>query len=216
MRHFIRGIALAASASCLPLAPMAAANGQVLTGTVRLACEAILCLSSGVRPGECAPALAHYFGISFKRWSDTIAARRDFLSMCPVVSSPGMPELINAIASGAGRCDAQMLNQRLRQTAYKWKEIQLGGDAGGTREVHEIEAIRDEKPLYCLVYENNQYTADLSSKYVGDPFHGGHWAEAKDYGAALANWQATHGNAADDGYSYSWTHPWNDNSYGGN
>ena len=30
---------------------------DLLTGTPKLACEAILCLSSGTRPGECSPSL---------------------------------------------------------------------------------------------------------------------------------------------------------------
>ena len=37
-----------------------------LSGDTKLACEAILCLSSGTRPGECGPALSRYFGISKK------------------------------------------------------------------------------------------------------------------------------------------------------
>ncbi|WP_368044266.1 TrbM/KikA/MpfK family conjugal transfer protein [uncultured Bilophila sp.] len=38
-----------------------------LSGDTKLACEAILCLSSGTRPGECGPALSRYFGISKKK-----------------------------------------------------------------------------------------------------------------------------------------------------
>lgn len=33
-----------------------------LTGDTKLACEAILCLSSGTRPGECGPALSDTSG----------------------------------------------------------------------------------------------------------------------------------------------------------
>ncbi|EPJ4399891.1 TrbM/KikA/MpfK family conjugal transfer protein [Proteus mirabilis] len=39
------------------------AEPEVLTGDVRLSCEAILCLSSGTRPGECSPSLSRYFVI---------------------------------------------------------------------------------------------------------------------------------------------------------
>lgn len=42
------------------------AEPEVLTGDVRLSCEAILCLSSGTRPGECSPSLSRYFGIHKK------------------------------------------------------------------------------------------------------------------------------------------------------
>ncbi len=58
-------------------------SGQQLTGDPKLACEAILCLSSGTRPGECGPSLSRYFGISYKSWSDTVKGRRNFLNQCP-------------------------------------------------------------------------------------------------------------------------------------
>jgi TrbM len=50
------------------------------------ACEAVLCLSSGNRPDECAPSLSRYFSISFRKWSDTVRARQNFLNLCPIVS----------------------------------------------------------------------------------------------------------------------------------
>ena len=50
--------------------------GDVLEGDKRLACEAILCLSSGTRPSECAPSLSRYFGISMKKLSDTFVVPR--------------------------------------------------------------------------------------------------------------------------------------------
>ncbi len=54
------------------------ADVPVFTGDVKLACEAVLCLSSGTRPSECAPALSRYFGINKKFWSDTVNARKNF------------------------------------------------------------------------------------------------------------------------------------------
>lgn len=52
---------------CLLLPMQAlAADARELTGDTKLACEAILCLSSGTRPGECGPSLSRYFGISHK------------------------------------------------------------------------------------------------------------------------------------------------------
>ncbi|WP_269902395.1 TrbM/KikA/MpfK family conjugal transfer protein, partial [Campylobacter coli] len=36
---------------------------DILTGDTKLACEAILCLSSGTRPSECSSSLARYFSI---------------------------------------------------------------------------------------------------------------------------------------------------------
>ncbi|AVK81272.1 conjugal transfer protein TrbM [Campylobacter fetus subsp. testudinum] len=58
-------------------------NDEILTGDVKLACEALLCLSSPHRPQECAPALQKYFSIKFKKAWKTEQARKDFLKLCP-------------------------------------------------------------------------------------------------------------------------------------
>lgn len=66
-------------------APPAQAE-DVLTGDKKLACEALLCLSSPDRPSECSPALSHYFSIRKFKWKDTVKARRKFLNKCPNAS----------------------------------------------------------------------------------------------------------------------------------
>jgi hypothetical protein len=58
----LRAEALALACALTPAAHAADTTG-LLTGTPRLACEATLCLSSSLRPGECSPSLEHYFGI---------------------------------------------------------------------------------------------------------------------------------------------------------
>ena len=102
---------------CLLLPMQAlAADARELTGDTKLACEAILCLSSGTRPGECGPSLSRYFGISHKKWKDTVKARRNFLNQCPTVGEDSsMPTLVEAILNGAGRCTADLLNRQLRK-----------------------------------------------------------------------------------------------------
>ncbi len=96
--------------------PIRAWADQELTGDTKLACEAILCLSSGTRPGECGPSLSRYFGISHKKWKDTVKVRRNFLNQCPTVGEdPSMPTLVEAILDGAGRCTADLLNRQLRK-----------------------------------------------------------------------------------------------------
>ncbi|CAM5208213.1 hypothetical protein OURE66S_03577 [Oligella ureolytica] len=65
-----------------------AQSSDTLSGTTRLACEAILCLSSSLQPGQCKPSLNHYFDIRKYRkgsfsWGRTVDARRAFLDMCP-------------------------------------------------------------------------------------------------------------------------------------
>lgn len=64
---------------------------QLLSGDARLACEALLCLSSTTRPSACNPALRRYFSISLRRLSDTVRARKNFLNLCPVNNPTSLP-----------------------------------------------------------------------------------------------------------------------------
>lgn len=113
MKRVLRVAAVSVFLTGVPTAPKA----QELTGDVRLACEAILCLSSAVQPSACAASLARYFGISFRLMSDTIRGRINFLKLCPVVgavagggNSADMPALVEAIGNGAGFCTVDYLN----------------------------------------------------------------------------------------------------------
>lgn len=159
----------------------ASETGSILTGTTKLACDALLCLSGRKPPEECDPGLSHFFGIKRRKLSDTLNAREAFLGLCPVKDdAEGMRQLARALARGAGRCDAATLNQTLRRS------IGLGGDEGssGTR-------ISDEMPSYCAAYILNAYT-DLKGempRYVGKPDEDGFWADPKDYLAALARYE---------------------------
>ena len=133
---------------------------DVLTGLVKLSCEAILCLSTGSPPNECSPSLTHYFDIDFDDFSDTLDARINFLNLCPVSSqTPQMQSLVQAIAHGAGRCDAASLNATL--LSYTGGGI-IGGFGAG--------CISSTKPSYCSAYEGHEYT-DLGqgAHYVIDP-----------------------------------------------
>lgn len=189
---------LAASTSVL------AQQRQELTGDTKLACEAILCLSSGTRPGECGPSLSRYFGISYKRWSDTVKGRRNFLQLCPTASdtsSANMPAIVDNIANGAGRCDASYLNANNRQVVQKKVCPQNGWQTGGNAwwngnsgwtppddswtalddgsgcYVKNVVVISNAKPAICSAYANSQYTYLLGVRYVGDPTDGGHWVD---------------------------------------
>lgn len=63
-----------------------AANAMAdsLTGDAKDACEALLCLSSSDRPGECDPPIARYLSIVKRTAKKTAQARADFLKLCPV------------------------------------------------------------------------------------------------------------------------------------
>lgn len=157
-------------------------NEALFSGTTRLACEALLCLSSsaGGSIGACSPALSHYFGINKKKFSDTLSARLSFLQQCPVASqTPAMASLVEAISQGAGRCDASSLNYALQT---------LRVDRRG-REYIEV---GDSQPGYCSAYTQHAYT-DLSTttpKYVGKPEDGGYWVEPGRYESELVKYQA--------------------------
>lgn len=166
---------LAASAFTISV-PVSAQS--VLTGDTKLACEAVLCLASGTRPNECMPSLQRYFSISYRKFSDTIRGRVNFLNLCPAGNqTPQMQSLVSAIANGAGRCDAASLNTTM--------QVWGGGDSGYTY-------ISNQLPDYCSAYLGNQYSnmGGVTPKYVGTPERRGYWVAASDYDAALAAYNA--------------------------
>jgi hypothetical protein len=160
-----------AAALLIGLLAMQTADATELTGDVRLACEAILCLSSSVRPGECNPALSRYYGINKRRWSDTVSARLSFLNLCPTAGADrNMQTLVSAIASGAGRCGVNDLNMSLR-----WS---YGDDRA---------VISNVTPSYCSAWYGHSYT-DLHGivpVYVGEPDKGVFWTEPQNFEASL-------------------------------
>jgi len=191
-----------------------AASTDLLTGNTRLACEATLCLSSGTQPSECSPSLDHYFDIKKYShgsldWSATVSARRAFLSQCPASSDQGMPERIDAISRGAGKCDPEYLNRTYAATAYRWRTRTLGGDSGEiVYDVHEIPTVSlDKLPAYCVTYNDHAWTYQLSVRYVGKPEQGGRWVNAEEYDAAQAKWEAEHSGRWASGWNFSLKNP---------
>ena len=64
----------------------------------RLACEAIMCLSSpNSSPSQCEPSLRKYYSIKFKHGHDTLTARRNFLKKCPVSNNQDVLKMINTL-----------------------------------------------------------------------------------------------------------------------
>ena len=184
MKHLIqRTKKLSFVAAFLMSATVSTAHaGDVLTGDTRLACEAILCLSSGVRPGECTPSLDRYFGIKHKYGSDTVRSRINFLNLCPAGSAQGMDSRIKSIAHGAGRCDADYLN---KHNTYTYSERKCtrspGAEDGYTCGTVTRTVVSNELPKYCGAYNNHEWSYELGLKYVGSPKAGGHWVAEKDY-----------------------------------
>lgn len=158
------------------------AEESFLDGDTKLACEALLCLSSGNRPGECGPSLSRYFGIHRKKWKNTLKARRNFLRLCPsATADPNMESLVEVIVNGAGRCNASELNRS--HWTYMPKRIceqVYDSDRGGYyTHCYEIEVrvIDPRLPSYCTNYNEHGYTYEVGVHYEGDPLEGGHWVD---------------------------------------
>lgn len=166
-----------------------ATQPDLLTGDTKLACEAILCLSSGTRPSECNPSLKRYFSIHHKKPHKTISARLDFLNLCPTSGEPGIKELNRALANGAGRCDAKELNRVMRRTitvrecklvANKSAMGSMGGKRKPVEECQDVQkvVVLNAKPSYCTAYHDHEWTRVSDTvKYAGDPKQGGKWVD---------------------------------------
>jgi len=223
--HTLPALRAGALALACVLAPAAHATDtlELLTGIPRLACEATLCLSSSLRPGECSPSLDHYGSLKQVNdrgldWSATVAARRSFLPECPAASDPGMPERVDAISRGAGKCDAEFLNSTYAATAYRWRErSHRYGNGDSTESVYEVHPLPTvtltQLPTYCVVYNDHAWTHELSVRYVGKPAMGGRWVKAEDYDDAQAKWDAEHDGRWASGWNFSLTDPRRRNEY---
>ena len=175
------------AAAMLGAAPAAFAD-DVMNGDTRLACEAVLCLSSGDRPSECAPSIKRYFSIRHKKLGDTLKARRNFLKMCPASSENAeMVALTDAIAEGAGRCDAQELNRMMRYTKLEKVCEHKTKYSLGRKYVVEDNCqtvkktyIRPDKPGYCKAYFDHGWTTVADKvRYVGGERNGGRWVDVR-------------------------------------
>ena len=131
------------------ITPVTASDG-LISGLPRLACETILCLSTGSPPTECNPALNYFYSLDAKKWKDILKLRMNFLSLCPSSGEPGMPSLVAAIANGGGRCDNSLINRlnQIESQCGQTGEDFYNSTACGSTEI----------PRYCQVYANHAYT----------------------------------------------------------
>ncbi len=149
-----------------------------LSSKAHLACEAVLCLSTGSPPGECANALRHYFSITHRRPSETLRRRASFLRLCPVgQQDASMSGLIRIQSQAAGKCDAEALNASQRRVTG------LGENDF---------AIGNRLPAYCDAYFAHAYSdwANVLPRYVGVPERGGFWVPAHDHAKAQGEYAA--------------------------
>lgn len=122
------------------------AAAALLTGSTRLSCEALLCLSSATRPGACAAALSRYFAIKKVTWPATFAARLKFLGKCPT----GDAGLARVVAQGAGRCDGDNLVNFLNSRSARFRYAR--------NETPDPRRVWRAMPAYCIAYFNHPRT----------------------------------------------------------
>ncbi len=133
---------------------------DILTGDTKLACEAILCLSSGTRPAECGPSLARYFAIHFKKPWKTIDARKAFLNLCPIQNDTNVEDLVlkNLVddvlpSSDPRQCTPNYLNTQV--------ETQRSYSTFGIMSYR----INPNMPNFCHALINHAYTDYKTPKY---------------------------------------------------
>lgn len=182
IRTFLMGVAMAMAAAGAAAQASQSAQGPDLgqftqfTGDTKLACEAIMCLSTGAPPSQCQPSLQRYFTIVTPYSVTTINERLKFLNQCPAASyDTNMQTLVMAIAQGAGQCSPGALNSALKrydQASQTW-------------------LISDKLPAACAALIQH-VNADLknSVRYVGVPERGGKWVAPADYERELQAYQA--------------------------
>ena len=157
------GIAIL-SASCFMLSP--AEELAMLTGDVRLSCEAILCLSSSEKPSECQPSLNRYFSIKAKKLKDTIKKRKNFLKLCPVSDEENkggeFTKFRDQFLTHVDHpCDLDMLNSNIE---YKGEEV-CGERRCRTKPKYA--RVSDKPDESCRLLMSSAYT-NIRPKYVCD------------------------------------------------
>lgn len=154
---------------------------KALTGDRALACQVLLCLSSGDRPAECTKPLKKFFSLkSVTDWRGNIKksisdVRKDFLKLCPTSSQSGMPQYIDTLSNTAVECSAQFLNKNKKKINVTIestdKPLFYTGDYNNIAvyiEKKEIEVISDRLPSGCNRYKNHEWTQyNVLAKFYG-------------------------------------------------
>jgi len=144
-----------------------------LSNEQTLACEAILCLSSGERPDECDPALNYFFSIKKRKLSDTRKARKSFLKKCPDSDSDeNMVSLINVLVDyNCSACTVEKLNARY----VKVRLVNRSSRWNSTSNYTTIQAVDPEMSNICKQYyaaiSGHEYTA-YSTYSESQPVYG--------------------------------------------
>lgn len=166
--RFAIAVAVALSASAQESQQEPAFIPDNLTGDTKLACEAILCLSSATRPSECAQSLSRYFSINAKKWADTVRKRRNFLKLCPVdgadIKDQNFANLRDEVLPNIDvrKCTPEYLNTMV---AKKRKRVSDDSNRGYHRVYYY--RISPDLPNDCKMIMAHDYS-NIRPKYICD------------------------------------------------
>mgnify|MGYP003482222161 FL=1 len=171
----MKKVTFGAMAIMLGLSINLLADENELTGDRRTACEVLLCLSSGQRPGECNPPLRHFYSIKGKKPGDTLKKRRKFLELCPTDSGNTATNIILADYKGMlasvnpDECKPEYLNNQFqninRDTHIKYyRNNYLTSDSIK----NSYTRINPNMPSHCPTFINHEYTDYRMPKYGCD------------------------------------------------
>jgi len=145
---------------------------DLLEGDKRLACEALLCLSSPEKPTECQPSLKRYFSIHHRKAHKTVSARKNFLKLCPQTDSKKEADNIIENITKTSNCDADSLNE-ITYFITTQKCDNTAPSEKANCETIRLKVISNELPTYCKAYMEAGY---IDIQYVGDINKGtGRW-----------------------------------------
>ncbi|HHF4677510.1 TPA: TrbM/KikA/MpfK family conjugal transfer protein [Haemophilus influenzae] len=148
--------------------------GDELTGDTKLACEAVLCLSTTSRPSECKSAIKRYFSIKMRKPHKTIQARLNFLKLCPTnvgvdketlakigideyEQANGLNGLVTTISTLPYDCTPESLNKQVeRRRVCQDKECET------------LYRIKPTLPKACQNLAQHQWTIIQLPEYRGD------------------------------------------------
>ncbi len=161
---------------------------KIFTGDKALACEAILCLSTGARPKECRKAIKKFFSIFVPwKWHKTLKLRKNFLNLCPVggeniedlnlgnKDDEEFKKLINIIVNLKEDCSLENLNKPETKVVKESVRYLYDDNRWRTKEVENVyfrtntKLTKSCKSLMSSKYTNikPKYTCSDSSFYLG-------------------------------------------------
>ncbi|OCR84588.1 TrbM/KikA/MpfK family conjugal transfer protein [Campylobacter fetus] len=145
------------------------AFSEELSGDTKLACEAILCLSSSTRPAECSPSIFKFYSISAKKMADTIKKRKAFLNLCPVGSAAVDDKVFMDLRDNilvnfdARECEPDFLNKKIEfQDEIDKKFIKTNQIS------YRSYRVNPNLPKQCISLSEHQYTYINLPKYNCD------------------------------------------------